>query len=145
MWRYQRVNRIESWYGQAWQLPYIVLKGLRITWEGGSREERGTIDNNLRYDDFSFGPFEEVDEMTISGAPSNTAGRADSMQFSTTWNKQFFAGGPGGDPHRQDVGNGTLLGFVGASQGDIDRIGAVFARYVNGLSLPPRSSNRNNR
>ncbi|KAF7596647.1 hypothetical protein BBP40_000569 [Aspergillus hancockii] len=128
MWRYQRVYRIEAWYGQAWQIPYIVLKGIKITWDDGSTQERGTIGNDLQYEEHTFGQFEDVKEMAIRGAPSTTAGRADSLQFYTNWGGQFFAGGPGGDAHRQDVGNGTLIGFVGASQGDIDRLGAVFFR-----------------
>ncbi|KAM3556023.1 hypothetical protein MY1884_005281 [Beauveria asiatica] len=55
----------------------------------------------------------------------NTGDRVDHIRLRTD-DDVFAAGGNGGTPTEQNVGNGTLLGFNGHAADDIDRLGSTF-------------------
>jgi len=58
--------------------------------------------------------------------------RVDSIVIVTKDGKKFKAGGDGGEEHTQDVGDGVLVGFDGASGLDVDRVGLIFLKKDGG-------------
>ncbi|EEP78156.1 predicted protein [Uncinocarpus reesii 1704] len=120
------VKSIDIWSnnGEGGASNYIVLKGLAINWDDGS-EFRGQKKGPRTH--FTFDQ-EHVRGMNICAAPSGSEGRCDSIDFTLEHNEELFIGGEGGHKNTEQVGNGVLVGFVGAAQGDIDRLGAVFQK-----------------
>ncbi|KAE8380939.1 Jacalin-like lectin domain-containing protein [Aspergillus bertholletiae] len=117
------VRTIELWWGVGTDIEdAIVLRGLRVSWVNETESASvGSHDSGLSHTIINFSDGERVTQMTI-----RAGWRADKISFHTNKNFDYEAGGEGGEPYEQEVGNGTLLGFWGASGKDIDRLGAIF-------------------
>ncbi|OQD69005.1 hypothetical protein PENPOL_c002G05481 [Penicillium polonicum] len=114
------VRSINVWVDKAWGEDWRVLKGIQIAWNDDTESDLAGTKSGEEHS-FHFKKGEKVKDMEIWGH-----GRADSIRFSTDNANRFEAGGNGGTRHIQDTGNGTLFGFRGAAQGDVDSLGAIF-------------------
>ncbi|PLB49746.1 hypothetical protein P170DRAFT_465071 [Aspergillus steynii IBT 23096] len=122
----QKVHSIDAWWGPASDAPqYTVLRGLRLSWNDGQERQVGHQDDYLPHRGYTFDDDENIQSMTLHGAIGDPYGRADALEFHTTKNRDFFAGGDGGGPLIQEVGTGVLYGFDGAADADIDSLGAI--------------------
>ncbi|KAK2742903.1 S-glutathionyl-(chloro)hydroquinone reductase [Myotisia sp. PD_48] len=121
-----RVNAIDVWSGngESGASRFTVLKGLNITWEGGRNEFRGNRAGT--HTQFTFGD-DNVSAMELYAGHSGPDGRCDSIRFALDepGHPRFATGGDGGLRNDEQVGNHELIGFVGAAEGDIDRLGAT--------------------
>ncbi|KAB8071395.1 hypothetical protein BDV29DRAFT_193289 [Aspergillus leporis] len=126
LWGEQPVTEVEAWYGHQYGADYTVLKGINIHW--GSKESglKGSAPGDALHTSYTFHPGERVRWMRLNGAPRNSEGRADALRFEA--DNPFAAGGTGGEPHNEQLGNHVFHGFVGKGNADIDSLGAVFHR-----------------
>ncbi|KAH8431019.1 uncharacterized protein LDX57_008680 [Aspergillus melleus] len=121
----QKVRTISAWWGQEDGADFIVLKGLELGWDDNTTRRVGHQEPYLEHDQFRFNDGENIDQMIIHGAKNDPPGRADALEFHTTQDRHFFAGGPGGFPGSQVIGTGVVYGFDGAADADIDSLGAI--------------------
>jgi len=54
------------------------------------------------------------------------AWRADAIRFNTTSKGSMEACGGGGENFPQNIGNGTLVGFWGRADSDVNALGSIF-------------------
>ncbi|KAK8148697.1 hypothetical protein G3M48_009371 [Beauveria asiatica] len=115
----QTVKRLRTWTGErSGDGRETVIKGLQVVWSDNSESHKVGEGTEGRKE-FQLGP-NSVVAMTF-----NTGYRVDRIHI-TTDRDVFVAGGNGGTPTEQNVGNGTLLGFKGHAAEDIDRLGSTF-------------------
>ncbi|KAM3434457.1 hypothetical protein MY4824_005409 [Beauveria thailandica] len=110
---------VRTWTGErSGNGRETVITGLQVVWSDGS-ESRKVGEGTQNRQQFNLEP-ESVVAMTF-----NTGYRVDRIYIKGK-EDAFSAGGNGGTPTEQDVGNGTLLGFNGHAAVDIDRLGSTF-------------------
>ncbi|GAB1202598.1 hypothetical protein APSETT445_001217 [Aspergillus pseudonomiae] len=122
--KYIPVRVVETWSGEV--EDETVVRGLRWTWDDGSQSQLYGAEKG-DHQVLVVPPGGKVKESSVSSGK-----RVDSIVIVTGDGKKFKAGGDGGEEHKQDVGDGVLLGFDGASGLDIDRIGLIFAKKDGG-------------
>ncbi|KAF1735517.1 hypothetical protein CRV24_004442 [Beauveria bassiana] len=110
------VKRLRTWTGS--KNGPTVIRGIQVVWSDGSESQKFGEGVEGRQE-FTLGP-NSVVTMTL-----NSGDRIDNIRI-TTKTDVFVAGGNGGKPTEQNVGNGTLLGFTGRAAWDIDSLGSVF-------------------
>jgi hypothetical protein len=71
------------------------------------------------------------------------------VKFRTNKNKDFNVGWPQGkqQEYKMDVGSGILIGFMGASGTEIDRIASIFLKpvkslYIDNVTYPTLDMNK---
>ncbi|EAU32782.1 predicted protein [Aspergillus terreus NIH2624] len=99
------LRRLDIWYGNGsgGAAPYTVLKGIKVTWDGGDEQHTENTPDpeaadkaNILHSAYVFENNEVIEWMDVFGhAPD---GRADSLRFfSRDTGKFFAAGGTGGE------------------------------------------------
>ena len=118
----QKVKTIMVWHGPGFEGAHI-LKGLQLTWDDGTSTRvygtPWTPESSL--ESFIFEEKEVITHMTLW-----TGTRVEKMQFSTSAKRSFEAGGKGGVSTTVSVASGKLVGFEGASKGEVDRPAPIF-------------------
>lgn len=120
------VRKLRVWYAAGsndWSDRDLV-KSLQVEWENGAISsivgQQNTDSSTLK--EHIFKTDEKVMEMVLY-----TGDRFDRLHMKTDKGKGFDAGGKHGTHKRQDLGNGILLGFRGASdENELRRIGSIF-------------------
>jgi hypothetical protein len=114
------VSSIEVWTHVA-DGEFEVLKALRVTWSDGGDQLWGNPDGDATAS-ANFRDDEKITRMVI-----NAGGWVDSIYFESTEQPDGTRlGGPGGDEHEQNTGNGVFKGFWGRSGDAIDALGSIF-------------------
>ncbi|GAB1198352.1 hypothetical protein APSETT444_007671 [Aspergillus pseudonomiae] len=108
LWSDTPVSEVEAWYGHAWNADFTVLKGIKVHWGNKSSRRVGKPSDGELHTSYSFAPNERVRWMTLKGADPGSQGRCDSLSFEA--NNPFAAGGTGGSPHNEDLGNHVFHG-----------------------------------
>ncbi|KAM3432872.1 hypothetical protein NHJ13734_006685 [Beauveria thailandica] len=113
------VKTVRTWTGvRSGKGRETVIKGLQVVWSDGSESRKvgeGT-QNRQQFD---------LEDYSVKAMTFYTGYRVDRIYIKRR-DDAFSAGGNGGTPTEQDVGNGTLLGFNGHAAEDIDRLGSTF-------------------
>ncbi|KAB8231661.1 ricin B lectin domain-containing protein [Aspergillus alliaceus] len=122
--KYTAVQVVETWSGEV--EDETVVRGLRWTWDDGTKSKMYGADQG-DHQVLVLGPGTKVKKSSV-----NSGKRVDSIVIVTEDGDEFKAGGNGGEEHKQDVGDGVLVGFSGASGLDVDRIGFIFVKKDGG-------------
>ncbi|GMG10693.1 unnamed protein product [Aspergillus oryzae] len=122
--KYVPVRVVETWSGEV--EDETVVRGLRWTWDDGSQSQLYGAEKG-DHQVLVVPPGGKVKESSVSSGK-----RVDSIVIVTKDGKKFKAGGDGGEEHKQDVGDGVLVGFDGASGLDVDRVGLIFLKKDGG-------------
>ncbi|KAE8332756.1 ricin B lectin domain-containing protein [Aspergillus sergii] len=118
--KYVPVRVVETWSGEV--EDETVVRGLRWTWDDGSQSQLYGAEKG-DHQVLVVPPGGKVKESSVSSGK-----RVDSIVIVTKDGEKFKAGGDGGEEHKQDVGDGVLVGFDGASGLDVDRVGLIFLK-----------------
>ncbi|KDE84744.1 hypothetical protein AO1008_00038 [Aspergillus oryzae 100-8] len=125
--KYVPVRVVETWSGEV--EDETVVRGLRWTWDDGSQSQLYGAEKG-DHQVLVVPPGGKVKESSVSSGK-----RVDSIVIVTKDGKKFKAGGDGGEEHTQDVGDGVLVGFDGASGLDVDRVGLIFLKKDGGFGV----------
>ena len=68
------------------------------------------------------------------------AWRADAIRFNTTSKGSMEACGGGGENFPQNIGNGTLVGFWGRADSDVNALGSIFKVWLLSTSFEFRKN-----
>ncbi|KAM3503351.1 hypothetical protein MY10362_004244 [Beauveria mimosiformis] len=110
------VKRLRTWTSSM-NGP-LVIGGIQVVWSDDSESQKFG-DGVEGRQEFTLGPNSVFTMILTSGD------RIDNIRI-TTKTDLFVAGGNGGKPTEQKVGNGTLVGFTGHAHSDIVSLGSVF-------------------
>ncbi|KAE8151449.1 ricin B lectin domain-containing protein [Aspergillus avenaceus] len=119
--KFSPVRVVEVWTGVL--DDEHVIRGLQWTYDDGSKSALYGANKADHHEVVVIGPGEKVKSAAVSSGK-----RVDSISIEKVNGDKFKAGGDGGKEHKQDVGNGTLVGFNGGSGLDVDRIGFIFLK-----------------
>lgn len=117
------VCKIEVWVSnqpQSWK----ILRGIRLYWRDIDRPSQVYGSNEGDVNILSVDLGERITRFVLCGKA-----RVDRIEISTNKGKEFAAGGLGGNQVILDVGSGYLLGFIGASGIDIDRLRPLMKKF----------------
>ncbi|KAL2071200.1 hypothetical protein VTL71DRAFT_12435 [Oculimacula yallundae] len=116
------------------------LRGLDVTFSNGTHGKTGTCDDGSSFEEFIFhsgAKPHKIGGMSLWGMGTAKWDQVRKMEFYTEDNMKFGIGDTKGCPqaYRMDVGSGILIGFKGASGGEIDSLAPIFLKPLKKLSI----------
>jgi hypothetical protein len=128
------------------------LSGIKVKFSDGKSGQTGTCDDSSKFEEYNFDAekVETITSMSLQGMGTGEWDQVRKMEFSTAKNKPFSVGWPkkkDQQVYKMDVGSGILIGFMGASGTEIDRIAPIFLKpvkqmYIDKVEYPTLDLNK---